>query len=56
MRKYHIYGRKNGCKEFLKSELGRREAEEEVDRLNGLDDGITYHKEFVKEIETHRMY
>jgi hypothetical protein len=56
MKKFHIYGRKNGCKEFLKSELGREAAQHEVDKLNDLDDGITYHKEFVKEIETQRFY
>lgn len=56
MRKYHIYGRKNGCKEFLKTVLGEKEVEREVERLNKLSDGISYRKEFIKDTQTQRMY
>lgn len=56
MKKYHICGRKNGCKEFLKTVLGTPEAEEEVERLNNISDGITYHKELIKDTQTHRVY
>jgi len=40
--RYNIYGMKNGRKEFYRAENGHAFAEEEVNRLNEVDDGITY--------------
>ena len=36
--KFHIFGRKNGCKEFFKTEIGRKTAEEEAERLTDSSD------------------
>lgn len=46
--KFHIYGKKNGRKEFYKTEIGRKTAEEEAERLtDSRDDGM----EFIVEAE-----
>lgn len=41
--KFHIFGKKNGRKEFFKTEIGRKTAEEEAERLeDSSDDGVKF--------------
>lgn len=41
--KFHIFGKKNGRKEFFKTEIGRKTAEEEAERLeDSRDDGTKF--------------
>lgn len=39
---FDIIGQKNGCEEHYKTVHDRQTAREETDRLNDVDDGITY--------------
>jgi len=39
---FDIIGQKNGCEEHYKTVHYRQTAREETDRLNDVDDGITY--------------
>lgn len=40
--RFHIYGEKNGRREHYKTVKGKKEAREEVDRLNEVNDSINY--------------
>jgi len=40
--KYNIYGHKDGMKKLYTTEYGLETVREEVERLNDIDDGISY--------------